>query len=220
MGAFRAALAVAALTLLGACNLVMTKDPVFTKADAAGAPPLKPGVWRQDADASCPPFDESQPLAAWPACANGFVVKQDSVGAFQTQAGKTSWASTAFILASGSPRVLQIHLDASIGGSSLPPLYVYGAVEPTKLDADGKIVALTSWLVMCGEPPPADAKMPDGKSTRNGTLHPLPGLKMDDSANDCTTTSPDAIRGAAKASRQWTKPSDLTRDHWVRDGEK
>ena len=40
-------------------------------------------------------------------------------------------------------------------------------------------------------------------ATRNGTLKPLPGLTMDASGNDCMTTSPDAVRGAAGASRQW-----------------
>jgi hypothetical protein len=207
------------LALLGACNMVMTKTPVFTLADAAGAPALKPGVWRQDGgDPSCQ-FDESQPYESWPACANGVVIKDGVMGAYRIQGDSKTWVSTPFILASGSPRVFQTYLDATIGMTSLPPVYFYVALDPTASDDHGRITAFTSWIVLCGPPPPPGAMMPDGKTTRNGTLEPLPGLTMDASGNDCDTASPDAVRGAARASRQWAKPTDITHDHWVRDGE-
>ena len=68
----RAALALAALFLLTGCNVVLTKAPLFTAADEAGAPPMKPGVWAfEDADFK---FDEHQPIVAWPDCAGGGVV--------------------------------------------------------------------------------------------------------------------------------------------------
>jgi hypothetical protein len=218
----RRAVVIAALALLGACNMVMTKEPLFTAADAAGAPAMKAGLWRQGGDSSCR-FDEAQPLASWPACANGFLLKDNGeVGAYQTQAGKKTWNVTPFILASGNPRVFQTRLDASLGGAmlTLPPMYMYAAIEPTKLDAGGRITAVTTWFVLCGPPPPAGAKAPDGTSTRNGTLQPLPGLTMDASANDCVTTSPDAVRHAAAASRQWMPPDTFTSDHWVREGDR
>jgi len=212
----RRGLAAAALALLGACNMVTTKEPLFTAADAAGAPALKPGLWRQDGDSSCQ-FDEAKPLAEWPACANGFLVKDgETVGAYQTQAGKQTWNVTPYILASGSPRVFQTPTDASIAGVPVPPAYIYAAIEPAKLDEAGRITEVTAWFVLCGPPPPTGVKGPDGTSQRAGTLKPLPGLTMDAAADDCTTTSPDAVRHAAAASRQWTPPDTFTRDHWVR----
>jgi hypothetical protein len=190
----------------------MTSAPVFAPADAAGAPALREGVWRQDGgDADCK-FDESQPFET---CANGVVIKGAALGGYRAQGDKKTWVSTPYILASGSPRVLQTYLDAEIGGASLPPVYLYVALDPSATDAKGRITAFTSWIVLCGPPPPPGAMMPDGKSTRDGTLQPLPGLTMDASGNDCMTTSPDAVRAAAGASRQWAKPTDVTRDHWA-----
>ena len=214
----RAVLALTALAGLGACNMVMTQTPVFAASDAAGAPTLRYGVWREDGDTSCQ-FDDSQPMATWPDCANGVVIKRDALGAYHAVSGKKAWASTPYLLASGDPRVLQTHFEASFGDASLPPLYFYVALEPTQTDARGRITAFTGWSVLCGAPPPPGTMKADGKTTQNGTLQPLPGLTMDANGNDCTTTSPDAIRGAAKASRQWAKPSDLTRSRWVRDGD-
>ena len=123
-GTLRAARSLAAalsLAVLGACNVVMTNAPVFSPADAAGAPALREGVWRQDGgDAGCK-FDERQPLGTWPACANAVVIKGGALGGYRAQGDKKTWVSTPYILASGSPRVLQTYLDAEIGGVGLGP---------------------------------------------------------------------------------------------------
>jgi hypothetical protein len=215
----RVLLVLASLALLGGCNMLMTKDPLFSRADAAGAPRMRPGVWEQAPAADCT-LDESQPLASWPSCASGFVVENDhTVGGFNQRDGKPVWSTTPYLLAAGDPLIFQIHLSDEAGPTPMPPLYVYAAMRPTRFDDRGRITAVTSWAVLCGPPPPADAKGPDGTSPRSGTLEPAAGLTMDDAANDCTTTSQDAARHAAAASEHWTKPDGFTASHWIRDGD-
>jgi hypothetical protein len=219
----RLALVLVGVTLLSACNMLMTKDPVFASAAGDGAPGMRPGVWGSDVGPDCN-VDTTQPLAAWPACAGGFVVISDSkLGGYSAQADKpTTWTTTGYVLASGDPRVFQVLLSSQAGGNNvltMPSVYVYAGLEPTKFDEQGRIVAGVSWPVLCGPPPPSDAKTADG-SPQMGTLAPLPGLTMDDGHTNCSTTSAEAVRGAAKASRDFAKPTDLTRSHWVRDGDK
>lgn len=60
----------AACLPLGACNVVVTKAPLFSKADESGAPPLRPGLWRMGSEPDCT-VDESKPLIDWPKCAPG-----------------------------------------------------------------------------------------------------------------------------------------------------
>jgi len=215
----RAALALfaAASLMLDGCNMVLTKDPMFSAADAAGAPPMRPGVWDRDKpDANCV-FDQTEPLSTWPSCAAGFVVGADgTVGGFNE---KRVWSTAPFIVASGDPRVVEIHFTTTDDAALMPSFYLYSAVKPTKFDAQGRIIGADSWPVLCGPPPPADAKAPDG-SQRTGTLTPWPGLTMDASASNCAAASKDAIRAAARASRQWTTPDNLSTTHWLREGDK
>jgi len=214
----RILLALAALTLLGACNVVMTKTPMFTKADAASGPKLRPGIWSEDPSADCA-VDESKPLTDWPGCATGFVVIDDATfGGYSDENGKRVWSTASALLVGGDPMVFQIHMTGDAKPATAPEAYVYSGLTPAKLDAQGRIVATLSWPVQCGKPPPADAKTPDG-GQRTGTLEPLPGMVMDSEGSNCTTTSPAAVRAAAKASRKWTTPGETTAAHWVRDGD-
>jgi hypothetical protein len=219
MGPARIALMIAALAVLGACNIVTTKTPLFTKADAVGAARLRPGLWDEDAAADCT-VDESKPLTDWPGCANSFVVIDDATfGGYSDENGKRVWSTASALLVGGDPMVFQIHATGDAKPGATPDAYVYSGVTPSKLDAQGRIVATLSWPVQCGKPPPADAKNPDG-GQRTGTLEPLPGLTMDADGANCTTASPAALRAAAKASRKWTAPGETTAAHWVRDGDK
>ena len=220
----RLILVMAGLLLLGACNMVVTKEPLFSKADGARDAQLRPGVWRQTDHDPCD-FDESKPITDWPSCANSSVVKDGEVGGYNTDAdGKKTWASTDLILAGGEPRVIQVLMkDLGVKGlGELPfgPMYLYMAVHPTKTDGQGFIVAYDAWPILCGPPPPPDAKGPDGKAMRMGTLKPLPGLTMDKDDNNCTTSSQAVVRAAAKASQQWQESSSTTESHWIRDGER
>lgn len=215
----RIALVIAALALLGACNIVMTKTPLFTKADAAGAPRLRPGVWDENPAADCM-VDESKPLTDWPGCANGFVViDNNTFGGYGDENGKRVWTTTSAILAAGDPPVFQLLSTSAAATATNPDIYIYAGVAPTKRDAEGRIMATQSWPVLCGKPPPAAAKT-SGGDRRAGTLEPLPGMTMDADGNNCSTTSPAALRAAAKASRKWTTPGVMSSAHWVRDGDK
>jgi hypothetical protein len=208
--------------LLGGCNMVVTKTPLFSKADTAGEAQLRPGLWRETPQDPCD-FDETKPFAEWPGCANGFIVKDGQVGGYNTDAdGKKTWTSSDLVVAGGEPRVIQVLLkDLGVKGlGELPfgPMYLYMAAHPTKTDDQGRIVAYTAWPILCGPPPPPDAKGPDGKAMRMGTLKPLPGLTMDKDDNNCTTSSQAVVEAAAKASAQWQQTNTTSEDHWVRDG--
>jgi hypothetical protein len=217
---FRRALALAALALLGACNMVVTKDPVFSKADAAGAPGLRPGVWDGDPKADCQ-IDESKPFSQWPACASGFVVLDDhTIGGFSDQGGKHAWATTEYVLAAGEPRVLQLHLTPGADEPLMPAMYLYAAYRPIRLDDQGRVVAGRAWFVICGPPRVQPAAGDAGGKQRLGTEHPFAGLTMDSDGDNCSPDTPAALRNAARESRALTTPKDLSGSHWVRDGEK
>lgn len=205
-----------ALLMLGGCNVVVTEQPLFSARDEAGAPPMKPGLWRMDADEACD-FDPAKPLADWPECASGAVFAPGVISGHDKKDGKDVRIEAPFILAAGDPRVGQLRLvdeDIEGHGKANPP-YGYVAVKPTKLD-HGAIVEVTYWLVLCGPPPPPNAKTRSQKPAL-GTLHPLPGMKMKPGDAVCTTDSQAALRGAAAASRAWgEKPK---RARWIRAGE-
>jgi len=230
----RLALALLGLICLCACNVVLTKTPLFAAQDAAGAPTLRPGVWVFAHEAGCK-FDERQPFLDWPNCAGGGLVGLNDIAGQKQNAAKGVLEHTPVILASGDPRVLQlqISIDVSAGASAsasgdataaasasatgpqaMP--WGYGAVRPTLHDDQGRITAFSFWPILCGPPPPKKGKDDLGLS---GTEHPLPGLTMQDNNTDCTTDSKDALRGAARASEAWAdKP--LAQAHWVRDGDR
>jgi hypothetical protein len=115
---FRAVALVAAALALGGCNLVVSEKPVFTAADAAGAAPLRLGVW----SASQPgcDFNSSEPVAKWPTCAGGGVITASAIiGSVGTSGpGPEDPPSTIakpqftipYVLAAGDPRVMQMHM--------------------------------------------------------------------------------------------------------------
>jgi hypothetical protein len=218
----RSLLIAAGLLLLGACNMVTTKTPLFGPADAAGAPQLRLGVWRGDSDHPCA-VSEARPIARWPDCANAFVVQSGQLSFHDLNAqGKPTVSTTPFVLAGASPSVLQATDDnpdaKADSASSNDRAYFYMGLRPTKTDPQGRITAFAAWSTLCGPPPPPDAKSTDGQHTRYGSLTPLPGLTMDKDENNCTTSSPDAVRAAAAASEKWIKPDSIVGAHWVRDG--
>jgi hypothetical protein len=210
------------LALLGACNMVVTKDPVFARADGAGAPQMRPGVWNGGPAADCQ-FDQAKPLQDWPACANGFLVKRDGTFAeFSNQAGKQVLAPTDVVLAAGEPRIMQLHVTSGADDPLMPSAYFYAGLEATKRDDQGRIVAARAWIVVCGPPRPPDAAVAKGAGDQShlGTLHPFAGLTMDKDGNNCSPVSKAALRSAAHESFALTAPKDISAATWVRDGEK
>ena len=212
------------------CNVVMTKTPLFTQADAAGAPPLRPGVWSFFREPGCA-VDERAPFTDWPDCAGGGLVTADGdIAGHKSGSPGGQLEHAPIVLAAGDPRVLQIQVDmamsvsaeASGGGaaetsssSAQTKAYGYAGVRPTKFDDQGRIVAFTLWPAQCGPPPPKNAK---GEDVALATLKPLPGIEMQRSDVNCTTHSAAALRNAAKASEAWA--DELRRARWLRDGDR
>jgi hypothetical protein len=231
-GAAIAGCALLCSALLGACNVVLTKAPLFTQADAAGAPTLRTGVWLFLKQADCD-VDPSKPYRDWPDCAGGGFVKEGEISGHKSGAPKDELERTPVVLAAGDPRVAQLRIDvdvsadaqasasggatasasASGGGHSQP--YGYAGVQPTKLDDQGRIVAFRFWPVACG-PPPKDK---NGADTAAGTLRPLPGMEMTPGDPVCSTTSKAALRAAAKASEAWAD-GPIPEARWIRDGDR
>jgi hypothetical protein len=231
--ALRLSLIVAGLALLSACNVVMTKEPLFTQADAAGAPNLRPGVWIFFKEPDCQ-VDESKPFTEWPDCAGGGLVSPGNVRGHKANAPADQLEDTPVVLAAGDPRIIQLQVDvdlsmqadasasggATASASASPPVharpYGYGGVRPTKSDDQGRITAFTLWPILCGPPPSKDK---DGNDTAAATLKLLPGLEMKPGDAVCTTRSVAALRNAAKASEAWAPPP-RGDSHWIRDAQR
>ncbi len=221
-----------AAALLGGCNIVVSPTPVFTAADSVGAPTLRGGLW-VSTKPDCA-FQETKPLASWPDCADSFMAVAGGLRA-AGEKGRGKPASP-YVIAAGDPLVLQAQPDVEVGGGadasasggatasasasvtttqSGPPPYVFLAVHPLALDAQGRMIRIEEWPVMCGPPPP-DPK-PDTPIDKQSSVteHPLPGLKIEGQV--CTPAGKAAVLGAAKASRAY---GPLQTSHWVRDDER
>lgn len=197
---------------LSACNIIVTKEPLFQPA--AGAPAMKDGVWISEGGCT---FDESAPAESWPGCAEWGVMRGNE--SFELNAEARTWKrAERMILSAGDPIVMQFE---EVSDNGEPPLYYYSGLEALARDSAGLITAFESWPAMCGPPPPATTDASQSvKSTdeKSRTRTPLPGLTMDPKGgSNCTTTDPNVVRVSAKASKAWTdKP--LQRSHWVRTG--
>jgi hypothetical protein len=227
----RLPLVLAGLALLSACNVVMTEKPLFTDADAAGAPTLRPGVWQFFREPGCK-VDVAQPFESWPDCSAGGIVGPGEIAGRNKDAPAGQLEREPMVLAAGAPRIAQVrvHIDVSAGSEASGDAeagatvsvtqpktepYGYAAVRPTKFDDQGRIVAFQFWPVQCGPPPP---KNKNGEDVALATLHPLPGIEMKPGDADCTTHSVTALRAAAKASEAWAEGVQESR--WLRDGDK
>jgi hypothetical protein len=208
------------LFLLSACNVVISYTPMFTKADEAGAPRLKPGIWTTNHPPSCL-VDERKPLAAWPECATGAMIAPGVVGSFTGTGAERRWDRDPFVLAAGDPRIGEVHFRGTMKGRGEGAVegaaWGYAGVRPLKFDRQGRIIEVSYWVVQCGPPPPPSPNPPaKGEPAHPGTLHPLPGLAMTADRAVCTPDSAAAVRNAAKASEAWAdKPVRL---HWIRSG--
>jgi hypothetical protein len=238
--AFGLALAIGATALLGGCNMVLTEKPMFTVADGAGAPAIRPGVWR-DQKPGCD-FDEGLPQDKWPKCAS---------------ASPGPGEQPFWVEVSGDPLILQFPLHLPYGKAA-DDSYLYAAFRPLKLDAQGRVIAMKRWPVRCGPPPPppempeaakfddsvtadrADRRLSEADKAKiakaradlaklqadsrklladlartQPTKEPLPGLTMDSQAGSCAPISVEALRNAARASEAWADEDAIS--HWVRD---
>jgi hypothetical protein len=211
----RILVALMGLTLLSACNVLVTDKPLFSAADEAGAPALKPGVWLLFEGPGCK-LDPRTPIDEWPDCAGGGMVRGGEVIDHDEKAPKGVWEHSPFIFAAGDPRIAQLQVKGQIttnAGSQTTLSYGYAGARPTKLDDQGRIVALSYWFVICGPPPPKDK---NGNDSALGTLKPFPGLTMKPHDATCTTDSQAVVRSAAIASEAFKDGPAEAR--WLRDG--
>lgn len=219
-----AAAAVSAALALSGCNVVVTQTPLFGPADAAATPPLREGLWAAVKD-GCK-FDERQTVDAWPDCARWFLVRGDVASAFNGD--KDGWdhfrlsggrlaqrfedeaweEDEHFLLAAGEPLIGQV---AQKSPGAAAEGYFYVAFKP-RFDAQGRVVEVGLWPVLCG-PPPAKARKGEPQAYR--TRKPFSGLTMVE--DNCTTDSPAVLRAAARASERFE--DDLPTARWVREGE-
>lgn len=228
---FGALLGLAGAAMLGGCNVVVSPTPMFTAADGAGAPALKPGLWLAEKP-DCP-VDEAKPAGSWPDCANGVVV---TAGEFLEPGEKgRGKPGVPYVIAAGDPLVLQARPDvdvqagasASASGDAHPSAsatvtttqtgpqpYLFIAIHPLAFDTQGRMIRVEDWPVMCGPPPPEPKPGTPLEQQSFVTRHPLPGLKVKDQV--CIPADKAAVLRAAKASRDFA--GQLQTSHWVRAG--
>jgi hypothetical protein len=211
--------------LLGGCNMVYAEAPIFTQADAAGAPQLRPGLWaKRTADCT---FDPAKPIADWPECADPSVVTAERVGDPEDPA-----KLVPYVLAAGDPRVMQLEVRPD---TDKPLVWLFAGLKPLKTDAQGRITEARTWMVLCGPPPPPKPDAPekaipedetpdqtaariqadiDAQMNASVTREPLPGLTIKDGM--CVATERDPVRNAARASAAWDEGEPAV-IYWVRD---
>lgn len=209
---FVAWLAIAA-SALSACNVVVTKAPLFGKAEASRLV-MRDGVWTSPGD-SCA-FDETKPVDAWPECASPGLVRHGELLSWDREAKAWKSGDIGVVFVGGEPIMLQAHATQTDGDDGF---YLYAGIEP-RLDAQGRIIGLKAWPVLCGPPPPPPPGTAPSQdtATQSGTKAPFPGMVMDEKGQNCTTSDKDALRRAARESRRFEGDA-LANIHWVRDGE-
>ena len=206
-----------ALALLTGCNLVITHKAMFTAADGAGAPSLRPGLWRMEIGEDKCQVDESRPLSEWPSCGGGMVVGAGTVSYFDRDGDTPVFKTDPLVLAAGQPILGQVKLSLSGSIKLTGDAYAYVAVRPTKLDEAGRPTRFEFWPVQCG-PPTKDA-------SKYFTDQPAAGVKIEPITTDsdvmkslgplCTIDDPAIMRRVAAQSEAWLPHVGV--GHWVRD---
>jgi len=221
-------LLMAALAGCSKAGDVFTKRPLLTAKDAVGAPKFRNGVWRLIAfggDGVCT-FDETKPLKAWPDCASPQLIALDrmvGVAIVKTSTGRTlTERSFPYVLAAGSPLLLQRQ-------GEMPGRYSYTAVDETKLDAQGRIVAARLTRVNCFDPTAAASGATNETSENDvgsiahnthaqpAAFAPLPGFSQT-STGECRPRNLAAVHNAAKADA--AASSEGVNFRWVRSGDR
>jgi hypothetical protein len=197
----RVVLAALSALLLTACNMVVSREPLFSMEGAAQTAQFRDGWW-VNPKAGCA-FDEAGDARDWPECAKGQWLRAGQMIDLEDPSDPAN-----FVLAGGDPHIMQVEVNQK--GLRL---FAYAAVQPLKRDPEGRIIEARTWLVLCGPPPPEpkDAKGPMDFATRA----PLPGLTVDKETGNCWTDKAQAVRAAAGPSQAWDKDKAVIR--WVRD---
>lgn len=215
----------ALLLVLAACGpappTAAPEGPLFSAADAAGAPAIKEGLWLADGP-DCK-VDADQSAYEWPACARWFVIRGGERQTFapsQTDRRLGTWLRERIVVAAGEPRIVQTSGITAQGEAVIG----YLAMSPFAQDPDGgPINALQTWTIDCTPP--------TRQELRNHWLHEHPDKAGEELAPkpepppeglvtypgydpQCRPRTKEAVRGAAIGSRTLAV---RTVYRWVRD---
>lgn len=192
----------AAISVTACDGMVTSERPLFTAADSWGAPVLKDGVWAWIHEPDCQ-IDAKAELAAWPKCAEPFLVKGRRLT--QLDAGRGE-RSAALLLVAGDPPLVQG--DDTVGADSSGAT-VYVGLRATQIDAKMGAAGFHPWLVLCVSPEKGHAPPVDPKDV-------LPGFKLA-ARGDCSVDDPRKVREAARASEVWASGDQISA-RWIRSG--
>ena len=179
---------------LGGCNLVVSEQvPVFTAADAAGAPALRgpaslvggdlsPAAISSQATPSRQVAEVRRRRGHYGDSHHGECRVQRCGPARPAAADHRQAADDdPYVLAAGDPRGDANQLQASTRGKGVgSALYYFVAIKPAAPDARGRIVQAEIWPIQCGPPPPAKPASAEADAASRGgiTDHPLPGMTV------------------------------------------
>lgn len=139
-------LALAAFGLAG-CRMAASDRPIFTAADAADAPALKPGLWAL-VEPGCR-FNIRAAPEKWPGCATALALRDGA--ALDVRKGLTGKRSV--LIAGGDPAIVQTETEED-GRKT----YVYLGLRPLAADGDGTITRARVWPAECPRPPVSRAR--------------------------------------------------------------
>jgi hypothetical protein len=133
---------VLALLCLGGCRMATSERPLFTVADAADAPVLKPGLWAL-VETGCR-FNTKTAPEKWPDCATPLSLRDGA--AVAVKRGESS-RRNAVLIAGGDPVVLQA--DATDEGGAAGRKFAYFGLRPLAADEDGTVTRARVWPAEC-----------------------------------------------------------------------
>lgn len=138
----RSLVMVLVLLSLGGCRIVSSDRPLFTVADAADAPALKPGLWAL-VEVGCR-FNTKTTPEKWPDCATPLALRDGA--AMAVKRGESS-RRNAVVIAGGDPAVLQAE-DTDEGGTA-GRRFAYFGLRPLAVDGDGTVIRARVWPAEC-----------------------------------------------------------------------
>lgn len=208
----RCRLAILPLLLLAACGpappTLAPEGPLFAAKDAAGAPPIKDGLWL--ADGPVCKVDAEPSAYDWPACARWFVVQGGERRLFTASAGDRHvgiWLREWIVVAAGEPRIIQTAGVTDQGQTAIGYLAMSSIAQDP---GGGPITSLQIWTIDCQPPSQEDL--------HNHWLHEHPDKAGEELARkpepepdglvtypgydpQCHPRTQAAVRGAAAGSR-------------------
>ncbi len=219
------ALALAAALLGGCENLVASKTSLFEAGDAVPQGTLKAGWWVARTP-GCD-VDPALPSGQWPSCAKAVLMPERLSDQRLVRTGDEPDAETArvgYLLAAGEPMILQLSLlSPEDQKGEVRAVHLYKAVRSTVKDAQGRVVEIRHWAVVCG---PLEPPVEESHHYRRKTSAPWPGVES--RSDGCWARDVAGLRDAARRSEalavaaspplRWLRehrPDDQTFDQWL-----